>query len=60
MDYNSININPHIQCHLELQREITQIELVPSPYSFVKSICLVYINMFEKFGEIPAMTLHDV
>ena len=60
MDYNSININPHIQSHLELQREITQIELVPSPYSFVKSICLVYINMFEKFGEIPAMTLHDV
>ena len=60
MDYNSISINPYIQSHLELQRQITQIELVPSPYSFVKSICLVYINMFAKFGEIPALTLYDV
>ena len=58
-DYNSIlSINPYIRSHLELQREITLIELTPSPYFFVQSICLVYMNMFAKFDEIPAMTLH--
>ena len=30
MDYNSISIKPYIKSHLELQREITLIELVPS------------------------------
>ena len=56
-DYNSISINLCIKSHLELQREITLIELIPSPYSFVESICLVYMNMFASFVEIPAMTL---
>ena len=60
MDCNSISIAPYIKSHSELQREITLIDLVPNLYFLVKSICLVYINMFEKFGEIPAMTLHDV
>ena len=41
-------------------REITLIEFAPSPYFFVKSICLVYINMFAKFDEIPAMTPQDI
>ena len=56
LDYNSISINPYV----EPQREITLKELVPSPYFFVYSICLVYINMFAKFYEIPAMTLQDI
>ena len=56
MDYNSISIKPYIKSHLELQKEITLIELAPSPYSFVQSICLAYINMFAKFDENPAMT----
>ena len=56
MEYNSISINPYIKSHFELQREITLIELAPSPYIFVESMCLVYINMFAKFDEIPAMT----
>ena len=60
MDYNSISINPYIKSHLELQREITLIELAPSPYFFVLSICLVYLNMFAKFDDIPAMTLQDI
>ena len=60
MDYKSISINPYIKSHLELQREITLIELAPSPYFFVKCICLVYMNMFAKFDEIPAMTLQDI
>ena len=55
MDYNSISINHFIKSHLELQREIT-----PSPYVFVSSISLVYINMFAKFDEIPAMTLQNI
>ena len=60
MDYNSISINPYIKRHLELQREINQIEFVPSHYLFVKSICFVYIKMFAKFDEIPAMTPQDI
>ena len=60
MYYNSLSINPYIKIHLELQREIALIELAPSPYIFVKSICLAYINMFATFDENPAMTLHDI
>ena len=60
MDSNNISINPYIKSHLELQREITLIELAPSPYFFVRSIRLLYTNMFVKFDEIPAMTLQDI
>ena len=60
MDYNSICIKPYIKSHLELQREITLIELAPSPYFFVSSICLSYMNMFARFDENPAMTLQDI
>ena len=56
MDYNSIGL--YIKSHLELQRKIT--ELAPSPYFFVKSFYLVYMNMFARFDEIPAMTLQDI
>ena len=56
MAYNSISIKPYIKSHLELQREITQIKLAPSPYFFVQSICLAYMNMFARFDENPAMT----
>ena len=48
------------ESHLELQREITLIELAPSPYFFVQSNCLSYINMFARFDENPAMTLQDI
>ena len=57
MAYNTISIKPYIQSHLELQREITLIELAPSPYFFVLSICLALMNMFARFDENPAMTL---
>ena len=60
MAYNSISIKPYIKSHLELQREITPIELAPSPYFFVLSICLAYMNMFARFDENPAMTLQDI
>ena len=60
MDYNSISIKPYIKSHLELQREITLIELAPSPYFFVLSICLAYMNMFARFDENSAMTLQDI
>ena len=60
MAYNSISIKPYIKSHLELQREITRIELAPGPYFFVESICLAYMNMFAKFNENPAMTLKDI
>ena len=60
MAYNVISIKPYIKSHLELQREITLIELAPSPYFFVLSICLAYMNMFARFDENPAMTLQDI
>ena len=60
MAYNSITIKPYIKSHLELQREITLIELAPSPNFFVLSICLAYMNMFARFNENPAMTLQDI
>ena len=60
MAYNSISIKPYIKSHLELQREITLIELAPNPYFFVLSICLAYMNMFARFDENPAMTLHSL
>ena len=56
MAYNSISTKHYIKSHLELQREITLIELAPSPYFFVSSICLAYMNMFARFDENPAMT----
>ena len=60
MAYYSISINPYIKSHLELQREITLIELTPSPYFFVLSICLAYMIMFVRFDENPAMTLQVI
>ena len=60
MAYYSISIKPCIKSHLELQREITLIELAPSPYFFVLSACLAYMNMFARFDENPAMTLQDI
>ena len=35
-------------------------ELTPSPYFFVLSICLAYMNMFARFDENPAKTLQDI
>ena len=60
MAYNSISIKPYIKSHLELQREITLIELAPSLYFLVLSICLAYMNMFARFDENPAMTLQVI
>ena len=57
MAYNSKGIKPYIKSHLELQMEITLIELAPSHYFFVLSICLAYINMFD---ENPAVTLRVI
>ena len=59
MAYNSISIKPYIKSHLELQREITLIKLAPSPYFFVLSICLAYMNMFARFGG-PCMAYNSI
>ena len=60
VDRHSISIKPYFKSHLELQREITLIELAPSPFFFVQSICLAYMNMFARFDENPSMTLQDI
>ena len=59
MDLYSISIKPYIKSHLELQREITLIELATSPYFFVQSICLAYINMFARFDENPGNSRYE-
>ena len=58
--YNSTSIEPYIKSHSEPQREITLIELAPSPYFFVYSICLAYMNMFARFDKNPAITFQDI
>ena len=60
MAYNSISVKPYIKSHLELQREITLIELAPSPNFYVSSICLAYMNMFVRFDENQAMTFQVI
>ena len=48
-----------MKSHLELQREIFLIELAHGPCFFIKSICLVDMNLFARLDEIPTMTLQD-
>ena len=60
MAYNSISIKNYIKSHLELQSEITLIELAPSPYFFVLSICLAYMNMFARFHENQCMAYNSI
>ena len=43
--------------HKEIQREIAPIDLAPSPYVFIRSICLENRNVFARFDKIPSMTL---
>ena len=50
----------HKQKPLRIQREIILTELVPSLFVFIISICLVNMNEFERFDEIPSMTLQDI
>ena len=38
----------------------TIIELAPSSYLFIKSICIVDMNLFARFDEIPTMSLQDI
>ena len=38
----------------------TSIELTPSPYVFIISICPVDMKVFARFDEIPSMTLQDI
>ena len=54
--YGLHKYKPYVTSHLELQKEITLIELAPSPYIFVYSICLAYMNMFARFDENTAMS----
>ena len=44
----------------ELQREITLIEMAPSPYIFIISIVPVDMNKYVRFDKIPSRTLKDI
>ena len=59
MYYNSISKNPYIKT-FRTTKGTTLIELDPIPYFCVQNICLAYMNMFARFDENPAMTLHDI
>ena len=51
-------LSMHIyKSHLESQREITHIELAPSPYFSAISICSVNMNVYARFDETLSMTL---
>ena len=60
MAYKSISIKPFIKSHLDIRREITLTELASSPYFFVLSVCLAYMNMFARSDENPAKTHQDI
>ena len=47
----------HIHKPSRIKREITLIELAPSPYFFAISICPVNMNVYARFDEILSMTL---
>ena len=60
MHYHSISINP-IYKAIELQWEKTLIELASGPYFFfIKSICLIGMNMFARFDKITTVLLQDI
>ena len=50
----------HTKAIKNYKREITPIVLAPSPYFFISSICLVHMNVFAKFNEIPSKILQDI
>ena len=50
----------HIHKLLRITREITLIEMAPSPYIFILSIGPVDMNEYARFDEIPSMTLRDI
>ena len=60
MDYNSISINLYIKSHLKLKKENISNRIGPQALLFVKSFCLVYLNMFARLNEITPMTLQDI
>ena len=41
-------------------RAIHIVELAPNPYIFIICKCLVDVNVFARFDEIPSMTLKDI
>ena len=49
-----------IQKPLRFTKGNNSTELAPSPKIFISSICLVNMNVFAKFDEIPSMLLQDI
>ena len=53
--------NMHIQKPVRiLLWEFNCNRIGPSPYSFIITICVVYMNVFAGFDTIPSMTLQDI
>ena len=50
----------HLQKPLRITKGNNSNRIGPTPYSFIISICLVYMNVFARFDEIHSMTLQDI
>ena len=50
----------HIQKPLRITKGNNSNSIGPLPLIFISSICLVHMNVFAKFDEIPSMILQDV
>ena len=50
----------HIQKPLKITKGNNYKEMADRPYIFIISICLVYMNEFARFDEIPSITLQDI
>ena len=49
-----------IQKPLRITKGNNSYNIGPLPLIFIGSICLVHMNVFAKFDEIPSMTLQDI
>ena len=50
----------HIQKPLRITKGNNSNSIGPKPLVFISSICLVHMNVFAKFDEIPSMILQDI
>ena len=49
-----------IQAPLRITKGNNYNRISHSPYAFIKSICLVFMNVFSRCDKIPSMTLQDI
>ena len=48
------------KAHWKLQKEVTTLELAPSPYFLLSAFVLLDMNVYTRFDETPSLTLQDI